>query len=105
VQAPGVFIEGNSFLEFLAVDFAVMVTRAEGGKIKASARRALCKSDALYLFDAEAHNGPSAHERFASWCDGSTEKGVLSALPIYTRETIEEMVRRIPTSQPTVAVV
>src|SRR4029077_120910 len=48
VQAPGVFIEGNSFLEFLDVDFAVMVTRAEGGKIKASARRALRKSDALY---------------------------------------------------------
>src|ERR1051325_10147885 len=51
VAAPGVLIEGNSFLEFVDVDFAVMVARASGGKIKASARRALPKSSALYLSD------------------------------------------------------
>ncbi len=104
VQAPGVFIEGNSFLEFLDVDLGVMVTRAEGGKIKASARRALRKSDALYLFDSEVENASGARERFASWCQGSSEKGVLSTLPVYTRETLDELVRRIPESHSTAAV-
>src|SRR5215216_1651792 len=51
VNAPGVFVEGNSFLEFVEVDFALMVARSAGGKIKPSARRALRKSSALYLFD------------------------------------------------------
>src|ERR687886_2038348 len=31
VEAEGVFIEGNSFLKFVDVDFTVMVARAEGG--------------------------------------------------------------------------
>jgi molybdopterin-guanine dinucleotide biosynthesis protein len=103
VQAPGVFIEGNSFLAFLDVDFGVMVTRAEGGKIKGSARRALRKSDALYLFDSDAENASSARERFASWSQGSSEKSVLGALPVYTRETLDEMVLRIPASHAPVA--
>src|SRR3989440_3436919 len=46
VQTAGVLIEGNSFLKFVDVDFTIMVARAEGGKIKASARRALPKSSA-----------------------------------------------------------
>jgi len=40
VQAPGVLIEGNSFLRFVEVDFAVMVAWVDEVKIKASARRA-----------------------------------------------------------------
>ena len=51
VRAPGVLIEGNSFLKFVDADFAVMVARAGGGKIKPSARRALKMCSALYLFD------------------------------------------------------
>src|SRR5687768_10723097 len=51
VEAPGVLIEGNSFLKFVCADFAVMVARADGGKVKASARRALTKSTALFLSD------------------------------------------------------
>src|ERR1044071_4196015 len=47
VNAPGVIVEGNSFLRSVEVDFALMVARAEGGKLKPSARRALRKSSAL----------------------------------------------------------
>src|SRR5437868_2075964 len=65
VQAPGVFIEGNSFLKFLAVDFAVMVARAQGGKIKPTARRALASAQALYLFD-DAESA-TEREQFKSW--------------------------------------
>jgi hypothetical protein len=49
VIAPGVFIEGNSILDFIQADFVFMVSRASGGKIKGSARRALSQSSAIYL--------------------------------------------------------
>jgi hypothetical protein len=49
VTAPGVFIEGNSILDFLKADFVLMVSRASGGKIKGSARKALSHSSAIYL--------------------------------------------------------
>src|SRR6266852_8467576 len=41
VTAPGVFIEGNSILDFINAVFVLMVSRASGGKIKGSARQAL----------------------------------------------------------------
>src|SRR5687768_14668525 len=44
VIAPGVFIEGNSILEFIQADFVLMVSRASGGIIKGSARKALSHS-------------------------------------------------------------
>jgi molybdopterin-guanine dinucleotide biosynthesis protein len=94
VQAAGVLIEGNSFLKFIDVDFAVMVARAEGCKIKASARHVLPKSSALYLFDADT-DAPLARERFAAWCEGSADRKLISALPVYTRTTLPQLVSRI----------
>ena len=94
VQAAGVLIEGNSFLKFIDADFAVMVARAEGGKIKASARRALPKSSALYLFETE-DDAPLASERFAAWREGSADKKLIGALPVYTRDTLPQLVSRI----------
>ena len=49
VEADGVIIEGNSFLEYVTPDLAIMCARSEGGKIKPSARKNLAKSDFLYL--------------------------------------------------------
>lgn len=94
VQAAGVLIEGNSFLNFIDADFAIMVARAEGGKIKTSARRVLPKSSALYLFENE-DDTPLARERFAVWCEGSADKNQISALPVYTRDTLPQLVARI----------
>lgn len=61
VNAPGVLIEGNSFLRFIDVDFAVLVARDTPEnitapvkiipKIKGSTRWALQKASALYIFD------------------------------------------------------
>lgn len=55
VNAPGVLIEGNSFLRFIDVDFSVLVASGEPmkitAKIKGSARWAFQKASALYLFD------------------------------------------------------
>ena len=49
VEAEGVMVEGNSFLEYVRADLAIMCARSGGGKIKPSARKALAKSDFLYL--------------------------------------------------------
>ena len=51
VKAPGVLIEGNSFLRFIDVDLAVLVASEATAKIKASTRWAFQKASALYLFD------------------------------------------------------
>jgi molybdopterin-guanine dinucleotide biosynthesis protein len=94
VDAPGVLIEGNSFLQSVEVDFALMVARAEGGKIKPSARRALRKSSALYLFDADG--GPCGErERFASWLRGAADRELVESLPVYTREELAAIVERV----------
>jgi molybdopterin-guanine dinucleotide biosynthesis protein len=91
VAAPGVLIEGNSFLEFVDVDFAVMVARASGGKIKASARRALRKSSALYLFDG-GDSAPAAREKSGSWRDDPFYRDLVGGLPVYTGDTLPQLI-------------
>ncbi len=94
VESPGVLIEGNSFLRFVPVDFAVMVARADGGKVKASARRALANSSVLYLSD-EGEGVGTARERFASWCRSSADRGVVGALPVYTGVELSQLISRV----------
>ncbi len=91
VAAPGVLIEGNSFLEFVDVDFAVMVARASGGKIKASARRALPKSSALYLSDGGGA-AAAAREGLASWRDEPFYRDLLGGLPVYDGATLPNLI-------------
>ena len=91
VEAPGVLVEGNSFLQSVEVDFALMVARAEGGKIKPSARRALQKSSALYLF-ADAVGSGGERERFASWLRDAADRELIEALPVYTLEELPALV-------------
>ena len=57
VKSPGVLIEGNSFLRFAEVDFAVLVAgdvpAKNGAKIKASTRWAFQQASALYAFGGD----------------------------------------------------
>ena len=53
VKSPGVFVEGNSFSEFVHTDHFLMVRLASDDKIKSSARRALSKATALYVADGD----------------------------------------------------
>ena len=94
VRAPGVLIEGNSFLDFVDVDFAVMVARASGGKVKASARRALRKSSALYLFDVgDAASG--AREARGSWRDEPFYRELVGGLPVYDGGTLPRLIETL----------
>ena len=51
VKAPGVFVEGNSFTEFVNADHFIMVRQAGNSKIKSSARRMIGKATAIYVSD------------------------------------------------------
>ena len=94
VTAPGVFIEGNSILDFIQADFAFMVSRASGGKIKGSARRALSRSSAIYLSNI-AEEGTEERNKFALWRKESGMDRAIGDLPIYTREDLPKLIAHI----------
>jgi len=95
VKSAGVIVEGNSFLRFAEADFAVLVARADVLKIKPTARRVLPKASALYLSDAGQGIEPSLRARFEEWWHASGLAEVAPALPVYTRESLPQLVSRI----------
>jgi hypothetical protein len=95
VEAEGVIIEGNSFLEYIEADVAVMCARAEGGKVKPSARRALDKIDLLYLSSLNADE-LTARKQFANFLAGLPLALNLQGLPIFTHADIRRLVSQIP---------
>jgi molybdopterin-guanine dinucleotide biosynthesis protein len=96
VRAEGVLVEGTSFVQFVEVDLMLMAARASGaGKIKPSARRALRKTDALYLFD-ESGDVADTRARFDAWRDAEMNDADLTrGIPIYTREDLPRLVERV----------
>jgi hypothetical protein len=95
VRAGGVFVEGTSFLKYLDVDLALMAARPDGGKVKPSARRALAKTDALYLFGGREEEPASLRGRFAAWSEASPDAGLLRSLTVYTPRELPQLVARI----------
>jgi molybdopterin-guanine dinucleotide biosynthesis protein len=96
VRAPGVLIEGNSFLSFVKVDAMFMAAGVGNRKIKASAKRALLRSDAIVLTSVnfEAINAADA-DQFSEWL-GSLKLFSSSALPAICRwQEINEVASRI----------
>jgi len=93
VEAEGVIVEGNSLLEYVTADFAIMCARSEGGKIKPSARRALARSDALYLSTLEP-TVIDARSQFADFCAGLNFQIDLN-LPIITSDDFRSLLSRI----------
>ncbi|HEY9403144.1 MAG TPA: hypothetical protein VIQ24_10650 [Pyrinomonadaceae bacterium] len=95
VRSRGVLVEGTSFVQFVDVDLMLMAARASGAeKIKPSARRALSKTDALYLFD-EGEDAFAARSRFDAWRARSPDVDALHPLPVYTREDLPRLVERV----------
>ncbi|HYX27932.1 MAG TPA: hypothetical protein VE863_05150 [Pyrinomonadaceae bacterium] len=94
VEAAGVVVEGNSFLEFIKADLAIMCARSEGGKIKPSARRALARTDLLYLSTLGQPAG-EARKEFERFCSGVTLPFDLSGLRIVTHEDMRFVLSQI----------
>ena len=94
VEAAGVIVEGNSFLEYIKADLAIMCARSEGGKIKPSARRALARSDLLYLSTIGQTAG-EARRQFKQFCSGLTLPFDLSSLRIVTHDDMRTVLSQI----------
>jgi molybdopterin-guanine dinucleotide biosynthesis protein len=94
VKAEGVVVEGNSFLEYITADLAVMCARAVGGTIKSSARLALAKSDFLYVSSLE-ENGPTARQQFEDFCKGLRRDLDFDNVPLLTNEDLPQLISLI----------
>ena len=94
VEAEGVIVEGNSFLEYVKADLAIMCARSEGGTIKSSARRALAHSDLLYLSFMDA-TPADAKQQFARFSAGLNVPLDLHSLPIITDGDLKSLLARI----------
>ncbi len=95
VKAPGVVVEGNSFLRSFEADFTVLVARADVLKIKPTARRVLPKASALYLSDAGRGIAPEERAGFEKWWRDAGLEEAAPALPVYTRESLSELTGRV----------
>jgi len=94
VKTDGVIVEGNSFLDYVKADLSIMCSRAEGGKIKGSARTALGKCDYLYL---SSMNGSAADARnqFEQFCESIKLPFDLRSLPIITRDDLAHLSEQV----------
>ena len=95
VRSKGVVVEGNSFLDYVAADFAIMCARAGENKMKTSARRTLERADALYLSSIDESDALTARQRFEQWRLGLANGLGLDRLPTFTQTEIPELVDRI----------
>lgn len=97
VESAGVVVEGNSFLDFVDADFAIMCARAGENKMKTSARRTLGKADALYLSTIDGCDAITAQQRFDEWRAGLSIDLKVDGLPVFTHEDIPRLIEHIHT--------
>ena len=94
VRGPGVFIEGNSFLKFIDVDFGVLVARESEGKIKPSARCAFQNASALYQFDqSDGVEGTSESKMVLR--QRLDPAGLRREVPVYTSKEFPQLIASI----------
>jgi molybdopterin-guanine dinucleotide biosynthesis protein len=95
VRSTAVIVEGNSFLDFVAADFAITCARAAENRMKTSARRTLAKADAIYLSTVDDCDAGTARARFDEWRRSLSIDLNLNGLPVFTREDIPQLIERI----------
>jgi molybdopterin-guanine dinucleotide biosynthesis protein len=100
VKSVGVIVEGNSFLDFVEADFAIMCARAGENRMKTSARRTMAKAHAIYLSRIDDSDRATARNRFDEWRAGLSIDLNLNGLPVFTREDIPPLIDLIQESAP-----
>jgi len=95
VQAAGVLVEGNSFLDYVAADYAIMCARAGDNRLKTSARRTLARAGALYLSTIDDGDAGAARARFDEWRAGLTIDIDLNGMQVFTKEELPRLIERI----------
>jgi len=104
VKSAGVIVEGNSFLDYVKADFAIICARAGENKIKTSARRTLAKADALYLSTIDGGDREHAIREFERWRSGLSVDLKTDDVPVFSAsdipQLIDEIQRRAPAGAP-----
>jgi len=95
VKSAAVIVEGNSFLEYVEADFAIMCARAGPNRLKSSARKTLAKADALYLSSIEDTTRATAIAQFRGWRATLTTDLEINGLPIFTGRDIPQLVESV----------
>lgn len=95
VKSAGVLVEGNSFLDYVEADYAIMCARAGENRLKTSARRTLARADALYLSTIDDCDAGTARARFDEWRAGLSIDIGLDGIRLFTKEDIPEMAMRM----------
>ena len=80
VKTQGVFVEGNSFAQFVDVDFFVMVRRPDDEKIKKSAKLVKDRADAVYVSGEDSQDLVKLIERIRCLINHRETEGVSSAV-------------------------
>ncbi len=95
VKADGVFVEGNSFSQYVDPDLFIMVARSDNLKIKNTARRALSRVSAFYL---SGETEPGAKERlhaFLAESDAGQPSRSSGDVPVFSRQEFPQLVARL----------
>ncbi|HEX6190599.1 MAG TPA: hypothetical protein VFZ40_21290 [Pyrinomonadaceae bacterium] len=95
VQSAGVIVEGNSFLDYVQADYAIMCARAGENKLKTSSKRILAKVDAIYLSTINDSDRESAIQNFDRWRAGLSTELNTDGLEIYTRHDLPRLIGTI----------
>lgn len=95
VQSEGVVVEGNSFLDYVKADFAIVCARAGENKLKSSARRTLEKANALYLSTIDDVDRQTTIGRFAQWRANLANEINTQSVPVYTRSELSDLIKVI----------
>jgi hypothetical protein len=95
VRSKGLLVEGNSFSEYIPVDFMIMVMRNGGEAMKKTARRAFPRCAAVYLSDPDA---VSVDEKILRLLERETD-GRVNGLHVYRKNEVsllgDEIERRV----------
>lgn len=92
VKGRGVFIEGNSFTEFVDPDFFVMVARPDDLRIKPTARRALNRVSAVYVAGETDSSSASDRQRVSEFLAKFNPGEAGCNWPIFTRSQLTQLV-------------
>ena len=91
VKSVGVIVEGNSFLDFVASDFAITCARAGENRMKKSARKTLARADAIYLSTIDECDGATARARFDEWRGSLSIELSLAGLTVLTKADVADL--------------
>jgi hypothetical protein len=92
VQAPGVFVEGNSFTKFIKTDYFIMVIRPDVLKIKTTAREAGHRVSAFYISGDAKESNKESVEAFLMNAGLAVEN---SKSLIYSRRELPDLLARV----------